>query len=114
MVRVFIPFPFTNGAHKPHPAENKVINFAGQPSARLNRNWTIYETSSRRSGLITTLSPLLFFAPDVHLDKLENVFVDKTINKVHWKTFISKLQDEWREFILYVRSSPITTVENII
>ena len=83
-------------------AEQRLINFAGQPLARLNRNTIIYEVETRRSALITTLSPLLFFAPDVHLDKLETVFIDRTINKVHWKSFIGKLQDEWREFILYV------------
>lgn len=82
------------------------MNFAGQPAARLNRQQAVYDTKQHRSLLITIFSPALFFAPDVHLQKLESVFVDEMVNQVPWKAFISQLQEEWREFILYVRGHP--------
>lgn len=80
------------------------MNFAGQPAARLNRNQAIYDVKAHKSLLITILSPALFFAPDVHLKKLESVFVDEMVNQVPWKAFILQLQEEWREFIVYVRT----------
>jgi hypothetical protein len=72
-------------------------------------------------------SPALFFAPDVHLRTLEELFVDDVvrwhhlltgfadfltreiqINSVPWKAFIGKVQEEWREFILYVSTLTAT------
>lgn len=82
------------------------MNFAGQPAARLNRQQAVYDTTPQRSLLITIFSPALFFAPDVHLRKLELVFVDDMVNQVPWKAFINQLQEEWREFILYVCDYP--------
>lgn len=78
------------------------MNFAGQPCARLNRGQAIYDVKTKKSLLITILSPALFFAPDVHLKKLESVFLDDMVNQVPWKAFIQQLQEEWREFIVYV------------
>jgi hypothetical protein len=78
------------------------MNFAGQPCAKLNRDQPIYEgTTTRRSLLVAFLSPLLFFAPDVHLTALEGVWIDEMISHVPWKALASKPKDEWKEFILY-------------
>jgi hypothetical protein len=80
----------------------KFLNFAGQPCAKLNRDQAIYNgPTGRRSSLITSISPLLFFAPDVYLSQLEKVWIDEMINQVPWKALTSKLSDEWRELVLY-------------
>lgn len=57
---------------------------------------------SRRSLLVTVLSPLLFHSPDTHLRGLEKIWVDKVITEKPWKTFVETLKNEWIEFILYV------------
>jgi hypothetical protein len=84
------------------PVHEKFMNFAGQPCARLDRDQAVYEIEEKhRTALITILSPLLFFAPDVHLSALEKVYIDELINQVPWKKLTSKLTEEWREFVLY-------------
>jgi hypothetical protein len=90
------------------------MNFAGQRCAKLNRDQAIYDVEkSHRSALITIVSPLLFFAPDVHLNSLERVWIDEMINQVPWKSMISKLNEDWREFILFStvlrKRNPIVT-----
>ena len=89
-----------------YSAQQKFMNFAGQPAARLNRDQAVYDIEIHRSILITILSPLLFFAPDVNLQKLECVFLDEMVNQVPWKAFLGQLQEDWKEFILYVRVPP--------
>ncbi|KAF9019693.1 hypothetical protein BDZ89DRAFT_1072834 [Hymenopellis radicata] len=80
----------------------RFFHFYGQPSARLERDRSVYGAlASRRTLLITSLSPLLFFAPEVHLRALEKIYVDNILNEATWATFISKLTGEWQEFILY-------------
>ncbi|KAF8916378.1 hypothetical protein CPB85DRAFT_282509 [Mucidula mucida] len=82
--------------------QQRFFHFYGQPSARLERNRSVYGALiSRRTLLITSLSPLLFFAPEVHLSALEKIWVDNILNEATWATFISKLTSEWQEFILY-------------
>ena len=49
------------------------------------------------------LSPLLFSAPDTHLVNLEKMWVDGIMHAAVWQQSIAKLNDEWQEFILYVR-----------
>jgi hypothetical protein len=78
------------------------MNFAGQACARLNRDQPIYiKAKDSHSFLIRTVSPLLFFAPNVHLALLERVWIDETINEVPWKAHVVKLNEEWREFVLF-------------
>lgn len=80
----------------------KYINFAGQPCARLSHTQAVYNTEARRrSALINIFSPLLFLAPEVHLRGLEKIWVDEVMWEVPWKAFVQKLQGEWTEFILY-------------
>jgi hypothetical protein len=52
--------------------------------------------------LITILSPLLFFAPDIHLRSLNKVWVDNMIVETAWKKFIEKVQSEWEKFLIPV------------
>ena len=60
-------------------------------------------TPRPRSWLITILSPIFFWAPEIHLSELDKLWVDEIVYQVSWKRFIDKLQSEWQEFIVFVR-----------
>jgi hypothetical protein len=82
----------------------RFLHFHGQRHARLARDKTAYDKPSReRSILISLLSPLLFLAPEVHLREMEKLWTDDVIIESVWKTFMSKLLDEWNSLILWVR-----------
>ncbi|KAI0261589.1 hypothetical protein BC834DRAFT_459356 [Gloeopeniophorella convolvens] len=82
----------------------RFLYFHGQRSARLDRHQTIYNGTRReRSLLITMLSPLLFLAPEVHLQEMEKLWTDEVIIETVWKSFMNKLLGEWEELILWVR-----------
>ena len=59
----------------------------------------------RRTPLIRVLGPLFWNAPFVHLRGLEKIWIDGIITFIPWSSFIGKLQGEWQEFVLYVRTS---------
>ena len=83
----------------------RFLHFHGQRHARLMRDKTVYDKSSRkRSIFISLLSPLLFLAPEVHLREMETLWTDDVIIESVWKKFISKLLGEWNDLILWVRS----------
>lgn len=83
--------------------QNKFYNFSGLPEARLNRDQSVYGTgTNQRTWFIRTVSIFLFSAPDVHLRILQKMWVDGLMHKAVWETSMKKLNDDWREFILYV------------
>ncbi|KAJ7770192.1 hypothetical protein DFH07DRAFT_806033 [Mycena maculata] len=78
----------------------RYINFYGQESARLIRHHSIYGEPSwkeRRSRLMSLLSPVLFYAPDVHLKSLNKIWVDRIAAKEPWREMIAKEISEWAE-----------------
>ena len=82
----------------------RFLYFHGQRHARLIRDQTIYDKPRReRSLLITCLSPLLFFAPEVHLREMEKLWTDEVIIENVWKDSMTRLLGEWEEVILWVR-----------
>ena len=81
----------------------KFLNFYGQPEARLNRDQSVHGTSTNeRTWFIKTISIFLFSAPDVHLRILQKMWIDGLMHKAVWEASLKKVNDEWREFILYV------------
>ena len=81
----------------------RFLNFYGQPEARLNRDLSVHGTkTNQRTWFIKTISIFLFSAPDVHLRTLQNMGVDGMIHKDVVKESLRKVNEEWREFILYV------------
>jgi len=79
----------------------RFLHFHGQRHARLVRDETVYDDSTReRSILITILSPLLFLAPEVHLREMEKLWTDGVIIETVWKSFMTKLLKEWDGIIL--------------
>jgi len=80
----------------------KFLNFYGQPEARLNRDQSVHGTrTNKRTWFIKTISLFLFSAPDVHLNTLQKIWVDSIMHKAVWEAAVKKMNDEWRECIIY-------------
>jgi hypothetical protein len=83
----------------------RFLNFYGQPEARLNRDQSVHGTrTNQRTWFIKTISIFLFSAPDVHLKLLQKMWVDGMMHKAVWEASLKKVNEEWREFTLYVSS----------
>ncbi|KAI0306292.1 hypothetical protein B0F90DRAFT_1814217 [Multifurca ochricompacta] len=81
---------------------NTSISPSALKTSRLDRYQSIYQGDPRKpTKLIQILSPILFFAPDVHLRELQKVWTDEIIVEVIWKEFMQKLVSEWTELVLY-------------
>ncbi|KAF7360384.1 hypothetical protein MVEN_00768200 [Mycena venus] len=80
---------------------NRVYNFYGEPAARLNIGQSVYATRQKRTMLIKTLSPLLFYAPDRHLSNLGKIYHDGLTRSREWSDFIARLTKEWSDITLY-------------
>ncbi|KAJ7220799.1 hypothetical protein GGX14DRAFT_432111 [Mycena pura] len=78
----------------------RVYNFYGEPGARLDSTQSVYATVHRRSLLLKLLNPLLFYAPDFHLDRLHAIYTDRLIRPRQWFEFIMELRSQWQEFTL--------------
>ncbi|KAJ7163940.1 hypothetical protein C8R43DRAFT_1122900 [Mycena crocata] len=78
----------------------RVIHFYGQPNARLNVDQSVYAPDQKRTLLIRLLSPIIFYAPAVHLRKLRIIYGDGLIRHRTWSEFIEKLTGEWKSFTL--------------
>lgn len=80
----------------------RFLHFHGQNAARMDSDRSIHCSTPRpRSWLITILSPIFFWAPEIHLSELDKLWVDEIVYQVSWKRFIDKLQSEWQEFIVF-------------
>jgi hypothetical protein len=49
------------------------------------------------------LSPLLFLAPEEHLQEIEQLWTDGVIIQSLWKSFMTEMLAEWHDVILWVR-----------
>ncbi|KAH8114381.1 hypothetical protein DFH11DRAFT_210933 [Phellopilus nigrolimitatus] len=83
-------------------ANERFHNFYGFNGARLTVTQSVRGDNLRpRSWLIKLLSPALFYAPDTHLSRLEDLWVDGVIKQRRWKIFQEKLERDWEGFVLY-------------
>ncbi|KAF7301303.1 hypothetical protein MIND_00695300 [Mycena indigotica] len=82
-------------------AHARVCNFYGEPEARLNVDDSVYDIQSHRTLLIKILTPILFYAPDFHLEGLRKIYTDGVVRHRGWSEFVTRLTSEWQEFILY-------------
>ncbi|KAI9444163.1 hypothetical protein H4582DRAFT_2053868 [Lactarius indigo] len=71
-------------------------------TAGVRTRQSILRKKQERSLLTTLLSLLLFLAPEVHLQEIENAWTDEIIIERVWKEFTTKLVGEWEELILWV------------
>ena len=91
---------------------NRFFNFYGQTHARLGRDQSVYHpVKKHRTPLIRILAPLFWNAPLVHLRGLQKIYIDGIIAIIPWGGFIGKLQNEWQEFVLYVRTYFLRAVD---
>jgi hypothetical protein len=86
-------------------AHQKFLHFHGQNGARLNRDQTVHGSPYQPSWFIKKFGPVFFYAPEMHLDVLVNIWVDEIVCHVHWNGFLDKITSEWREFALYARDT---------
>jgi len=84
-------------------ARDQFLNFHGQYGARLSRSQSIYRGNKRhpRTWFIKALSPALFASPNVHLNALEDLWVDRLTLKARCVEFFAKLNTEWGEHIVH-------------
>lgn len=84
-------------------ARDRFLHFYGQHGARLSRQQSVHgKMKNPRTIVIKIFSPFLFFAPDIHLRELQNIFVDEIFYRKSWRAFIEALEKGWNDFILYV------------
>ncbi|KAK0449706.1 uncharacterized protein EV420DRAFT_1646696 [Desarmillaria tabescens] len=80
--------------------QQRFFNFHGQPAARLESDKSVYGIKPKRTPLVILLSPLLFYAPDIHLASLNRIWGDGLVCKTTWAAFIDKLNNEWHDLII--------------
>jgi hypothetical protein len=84
-------------------AHNQFVHLYGQRGARLDRDQSVHGSIvNPKSLLVTILSPFLFWAPDVHLQALEKIWVDRLVHFGHWTKFTNKLNTEWQQITIIV------------
>jgi len=80
----------------------RFANFHGCQGARLSRRQKVRPPATeRRTTLMKILSPILFYAPDLHLRNIEDIWIDHMVQQVYWKAFITNLIREWEGLVLY-------------
>ena len=77
---------------------------SGHHGARLTYDQSVRgKKESKRTWLITLLSPFLFWAANRRLLELERLYTDEIVSKIPWKTFIEGTIRDWEQFVLLVR-----------
>ena len=82
-------------------AEHAFLNYYGERGSRIQRDDSVLEGSIRRSRsfFFLFLSPILFFMPSVYMDELEHVWIDRTVDWITWRRFITMLTRDWENSI---------------
>jgi len=84
-------------------AHNQFIHLYGQRGARLDRDQSVHSSTVKsRSLLVRNFSPLLFWAPETHLQVLEKIWVDRLVHVRPWAQFNDNLIAEWKEITIIV------------
>ena len=56
-----------------------------------------------RTLLIASISPILFYAPELYLRRLEEIWVDEAIKEQLWTKLVDGLKDDWNLLVTNVR-----------
>lgn len=84
-------------------AQWRWLNFHGEKNHRLHRARSMHQSTAKKRPLFMRLiSPLLFYAPDLHIRSLRRVFVDHVVIDVDWKVVNERLVKDLQEFLLLV------------
>ncbi|KII87570.1 hypothetical protein PLICRDRAFT_124960 [Plicaturopsis crispa FD-325 SS-3] len=82
-------------------AQWRWLNFHGEKNHRLHRARSMHQSTAKKRPLFMRLiSPLLFYAPDLHIRSLRRVFVDHVVIDVDWKVVNERLVKDLQEFLL--------------
>uniref|UniRef100_A0A0W0FRN8 WW domain-containing protein n=1 Tax=Moniliophthora roreri TaxID=221103 RepID=A0A0W0FRN8_MONRR len=84
-------------------ARQRFCHFHGQPSARLDRDRSVYRPSTQRSShhlLLRLVSPIMFYGPDTYCRELETLWIDRFVYANSWSTFITSMHGEWQSISL--------------
>jgi len=83
-------------------SKQRYINFFGQREARLSNDQSILgldHDKKQRTWLNTTVSALLLFTQEPHLDALSTMYTDRVVCQPKWSKFIHRMEGEWRELV---------------
>jgi len=79
----------------------RFYNFHGEPQARLERDKSVYGCSSgQKTWLIKIFSYVLFSVPEVHLQNLQKMQVDRILYKYDWQRTMETIKEEWTKLTL--------------
>jgi len=82
------------------------LHFHGEAHARLERDNSVYGyATNERTMFIKMTAPFLFWAPYVHHQALQKMWVDGVMHKSVWEESMKKLDEEWQDLVLLVRFS---------
>ena len=84
------------------------IRYYGERCAQLDIDQSVRgPNETPRSCWFSIVTWLLFFTPQIYLEKIHRVFVDQLVSYYSWRRFISELQDDWNSSITPVRPHPL-------
>jgi hypothetical protein len=94
---------------------SQFMDLHGQKGVRLSYYQSIHgPVVQSRTLLVKILSPFVFWAPDIHLQALEKIWVDRVIHTIAWDDFIKKRITEWQDFSLIVQLSDFSYFSTLI
>lgn len=88
-------------------AQARFINLYGEDRAvRLANNQSVFPTTEPDSSTIYSLTSIMLLRqPEIELDRLNNLWVDKIAYTASWRRFLRERIDEWKNVITIVRVS---------
>ncbi|KAJ7245230.1 hypothetical protein C8J57DRAFT_760959 [Mycena rebaudengoi] len=101
VVKIRVGSAATMSRMKEQFAYHEFLNYYGQHWARLDRFQSVHGNISKRTVLLQSLSPFLFFMPDDLKKSLDDLFVDDLVSSQHYTAFVERMSAEWREIALY-------------
>jgi len=100
-----------------HIVDERLANFHGCQGARLSRRQRIRPLASRSRkrrialfGFKFLQSPILFFAPHIHLRQVEDTCIENVVLPDLWKAFVKNLIREWEGVLVY---SSVLLIANV-
>jgi len=94
---------------------SQFMDLHGQMGVRLSYHQSIHgPVVQSRTLLVKILSPFVFWAPDIHLQALEKIWVDRVVHTRAWDDFIKKRITEWQDFSLIVQLSDFSYSSRLI
>jgi hypothetical protein len=81
--------------------QEKFLHFSGEACARVDCSQSVYSTVEGESLLIKLFSPVLFFAPNWHLDKIKEAWTDNLMHSLQWTRYVEEMKSDWQDQVLY-------------